>query len=330
MFSGDRMQRFKNILVACDAQSDSKPALERAISLARANAAGVTLLDVIDAAPGELNRLFAGLPGTRPAEIADQVRHYHKSKLDELAARFKAEGIPVTVTVLEGTAFLEIIRHVIRAGNDLVIKAVSAKGTSTGLFSRGYDLHLLRKCPCPVWMVKDTDGAAAGRILAAVDPDPDDPIRQGLNTQVMEMASSLSEADGAHLHIVNVWRLQEEQALRSGRLHLEPAEIDRIIDQERVKSKSRLDKLLANFPAGRVQRSLHHIKGLAGDIIPAYAAEHGIDTIVMGTVGRTGISGLFIGNTAEEILNAVNCSVIAVKPPGFVSPVATDLTGASS
>lgn len=321
------MQRFKNILVVCDVQSDNQPALLRAVRLARANNAQVTLVDVMDAAPGELHRLFAALPGARPTEIADQLRSDYDDRLAALAEGIRAEGIAVSVTVLEGTAFLEIIRHVIRSGADLLIKTVNAGGGSTGLFSRGCDLHLLRKCPCPVWMLKDSDGATADNILVAVDPDPDDLTRRALNTQVMEMATSLSEADGAHLHVVNVWRLQEEQALRSGRLHIDTAEIARVLEHERIKSKARLDQLMAAFPAGKTLRSVHHIKGLAGDVILAYAARHGIDAIVMGTVGRTGVSGFFIGNTAEEILNAVNCSVIAVKPPGFVSPVAADLAG---
>jgi universal stress protein E len=41
----------------------------------------------------------------------------------------------------------------------------------------------------------------------------------------------------------------------------------------------------------------------------------------MGTVGRAGIAGLLIGNTAEKILHQVECSVMTVKPDGFVSPV---------
>jgi len=45
------------------------------------------------------------------------------------------------------------------------------------------------------------------------------------------------------------------------------------------------------------------------------------DLVVMGTVGRSGIAGLFIGNTAEMVLEQVQCSVLAIKPPGFVSPV---------
>ena len=321
------MQRFKNILVICDAQSDGNPALTRARQLARRNGAKVSLVSVIEAAPGELNRLFAALPDDRQTEISDQLRAYHTDKLETFAESFRAAAIPVTVTVLEGTAFLEIIRFVIRQGNDLLVKSVSANSAAGKLFSRGCDLQLLRKCPCPVWMLKDSDGATADNILVAVDPDPDDLTRQALNTQVMEMATSLSEADGAHLHVVNVWRLQEEQALRSGRLHIDSAEIARVLEHERIKSKARLDQLMADFLAGKTPRSVHHIKGLAGDVIPAYAARHGIDAIVMGTVGRTGVSGFFIGNTAEEILNAVNCSVIAVKPPGFVSPVAADLAG---
>jgi nucleotide-binding universal stress UspA family protein len=41
----------------------------------------------------------------------------------------------------------------------------------------------------------------------------------------------------------------------------------------------------------------------------------------MGTVARTGLSGVFIGNTAENIINSLECPVLAVKPEGFVSPL---------
>ena len=48
------------------------------------------------------------------------------------------------------------------------------------------------------------------------------------------------------------------------------------------------------------------------------------DLIVMGTIGRTGIPGLFIGNTAEEVLQTTHASILAVKPDDFQSPVARD------
>ena len=45
------------------------------------------------------------------------------------------------------------------------------------------------------------------------------------------------------------------------------------------------------------------------------------DLFVEGTFTRPGISGLMIGNTAEAILNQLTCSVLAIKPPGFQTPV---------
>jgi len=44
----------------------------------------------------------------------------------------------------------------------------------------------------------------------------------------------------------------------------------------------------------------------------------------MGTLSRTGISGLLIGNTAEKVLRQVDCSVLIVKPDGFITPVKLD------
>jgi nucleotide-binding universal stress UspA family protein len=56
-------------------------------------------------------------------------------------------------------------------------------------------------------------------------------------------------------------------------------------------------------------------------LIPRVAERVRIDLIVMETVSRAGIAGLLIGNTAEKILHQVDCSVLTVKPDGFVSPV---------
>jgi universal stress protein E len=65
----------------------------------------------------------------------------------------------------------------------------------------------------------------------------------------------------------------------------------------------------------------HLLKGEPGDVIAEFAEAKKADLIVMGTVGRTGLAGFIVGNTAETILGAVRCSVIAVKPEGFQSPV---------
>jgi nucleotide-binding universal stress UspA family protein len=61
-------------------------------------------------------------------------------------------------------------------------------------------------------------------------------------------------------------------------------------------------------------------------VIPWVVRKRKIDLLVMGTICRTGIPGFIIGNTAEKVLDTINCSVLTVKPVGFVSPVAPSLT----
>ena len=87
-----------------------------------------------------------------------------------LVAPIRKEGLRIGVNVLIGTPFLEIIRQVLRQKHDLVIMAA---GGRNGLKSRLFgttSLHLMRKCPCPVWVMKPTWRERFHRILAAVDP----------------------------------------------------------------------------------------------------------------------------------------------------------------
>lgn len=317
------MQRFRKILVVCDEGGASEAALARAEWLARMNGAAVTLIDVIDSRPGEFARLFADLPGTRRAEIEQQVLDGHRTRLDELAEPLRKGGIDVTTVTEQGIRFLNVIRRVMREGHDLVLKCGS-EVEDGGLLYASDDMHLMRKCPCPVWILKGEQAAQTRYILAAVDPEADDPQREALSRMVMELATSLARNDGAKVEAINAWRLLEEQALRSGRVRLAPEEVDSILEKERKVSRQRLDALVNRHRISDDSPGIVHKKGFAGDVIPNYVKLHEIDTIVMGTVGRTGVRGLFIGNSAETILNRVECSVIALKPPGFVSPVALE------
>ena len=85
-----------------------------------------------------------------------------------------------------------------------------------------------------------------------------------------------------------------------------------------------MDDFLEQYDLRDLQHHEHVLQGWADDVIPEFAEQHRVDLIVMGTVSRTGIPGFFIGNTAEKILHRIDCSVLAVKPEGFISPVQLD------
>ena len=62
-------------------------------------------------------------------------------------------------------------------------------------------------------------------------------------------------------------------------------------------------------------------EGLPEKVIPQVAKTLDAELVVIGTVGRVGISAALIGNTAEHVIDELNCDVLAIKPDGFVSPL---------
>ncbi|MCK0149895.1 universal stress protein [Marivita sp. S6314] len=314
------MRRFKNILFVCDEQSAYEQALDRVCWLAKANDARVTLVDTIDSGgASDLSKLYTMIPGLGSDEIGNTVISVHRSKLETRADDLRSKGVKVTTSVLIGTPFIEIIRQVLRHKHDLVIKG--AHRAAGRPFFPGADMHLLRKCPCPVWVLNSASEPRARRIMAAVDPHPSDEARNRLNHTILELATSLARNDGAKLDVVNAWTLKEEAALRHGLAKIPADDINRLVAQEQKQSEDRLQTLIADFTDADDFMRVLHIKGIAADVITEHVAAEGIDTIVMGTLARTGVAGLFIGNTAETILNNVTCSVLTVKAHGFVSPI---------
>ncbi|WP_233421938.1 universal stress protein [Ruegeria profundi] len=85
--------------------------------------------------------------------------------------------------------------------------------------------------------------------------------------------------------------------------------MDRFLDQTRAEIGPR-PRLVPRLSKGSPEIVLHE-----------QSHKVGADVVVLGTVARTGLSGVFIGNTAEDIINSLECPVLAVKPDGFVSPL---------
>ena len=71
-------------------------------------------------------------------------------------------------------------------------------------------------------------------------------------------------------------------------------------------------------------RKRHLYEGLAHDCIQKAAAEHAVDFVVMGAVARRGLKRLFIGSTAERVLDRLPCDLVIIKPPKFEVPADVD------
>jgi len=318
---GDIMQRFKNILLVIDKRTESKATLEQAVDLCKINEARLTVIDIVEDLSREVELWLTPdvISSLRSHEL--EVR---QNRLKQLAEPIRQEGVQVRTQALPGTPFLTAIREVLRYGHDLVIMTADGEGGLKERLFGSTSMHLMRKCPCPVWVVKSDQPRPYRRILAAVDPASHDGEKTALDVKIMELATSLARRHEAELHIVHAWLLPGESILTGGRSQISPAEVEELAHLAEKGHRDELNKLLVSFDLQALQYKIHLLKGPAKEVIPAVAQEKKIDLIVMGTVARTGIPGFFIGNTAENVLNQVNCSVLTVKPDKFVTPVSVD------
>lgn len=319
------MKRFCNILLFVDEDTDYSAALKRVISLAKNNQALLTICTLLDAVPGDMPMAITAVT---PAELRDIAVSEKRDWLDEVIKPVTANGVPLHTKVLFGKPFIEIIRQVLGSDHDLIIKCAEDTGGLGRIAFGSTDMHLLRKCPCPVWIIKPTEHHKYRRILAAVDLDPEEAVKDVLNRQILEMSTSLALTEFSEVHIVHAWDMAGEDIFRSVRSGISDAEVDAMVDKEASARRHWLENLVNTYGVNTdrdtvdyVSPQLHVIKGAAKAAIPSKARELDVDLVVMGTVARSGIPGFFMGNTAESILHQIDCSVLAVKPSGFVSPV---------
>lgn len=310
------MLRFKNILLVLNPEQKETAALDKAVSLARKNGARMTLFSVLKEPPG-ITGYSESVAQSQLASAITERREWIRG----LMVSRQHDNIDLVINVVEGTAFLEIIRQVLRQQHDLVIiTAEQKKGIRARLFGTT-SMHLMRKCPCPVWVVKRAQTRPYASILAAVDPSVYDPEKDSLNPLILQLASSMARNEAANLHIIHVWHLFGEHYVRN-RDMIKTVEQAKLLEKEQ--HKKQFDKLLRQIEITDLQPRLHMIEGDPDECIPELVIEQDIDLLVMGSVCRTGIAGFLIGNTAEEVLNQVDCSVLTLKPEGFVTPVTLD------
>ena len=127
---------------------------------------------------------------------------------------------------------------------------------------------------------------------------------------------------GGELHVGHSWELYGERMIRgSAFMNIPPDDVDAMLDDERAERQRKLEDLLSWRVVADAPWQMHLQKGPPANVVTSLVARHRINLLVMGTVARTGFSGALMGNTAEKVLDEVHCSVIALKPPGFVSPI---------
>lgn len=287
-------------------------AASAAIDYARHFGAPLRIIDVLDDSMWTVNT-----GGSRAQEVVSTLEQVKTEKLAEMLARAQEAGLDATAELLHGTEFVEIIREVQRGGHDILFKTMMGQDDDGSTKMGGTARHLLRKCPSRVFLVHPKMDSIT-HVLAALGDEGNKGEGHEMNQKVLQSTVEMSKWSSAAVEVLHVWRIFGEHVL-SKRLSLD--ELDMYVDEERGRAMKLVRTVLDEFKPHLTEDQVRLEQGDAKTVIPGYAAQHGVDLVVMGTFARSGIKGFLIGNTAEEILARLKCSVLAIKPEGFESPV---------
>lgn len=294
-------------LISSELSPETRGAIEQATEFARQRGARLTYFACVDLDPHTLSYL----------ELEDQdalknLGNQAEEVLHGLVAAARAKGVAdVSSAHAFGKSWVELIKQVLRGDHDLLMIGTRDLKGFERLLLGSTGLKLMRNCPCPVWITKPHVKAATCRILVA-----DDLTEVG--RRLVKLGATIAATQSAELHILHAMEFPWDSSSTAK---------DHKRDAYRQKTRAHAETHLAeHLKCPEVQAlpsppRIALIEELAENAIQKYVRDEQIDLLIMATIARSGIAGFLMGNTAERLMPQISCSVLAIKPDDFRSPI---------
>jgi universal stress protein E len=316
------MSPFRNILVGVDLthydattfqpSAVAQAVVRQALWLAAKTSARLTFFAVLDLSMESLPQLdetdFRYLT-TAAEQSATKI-------LRGLVQQARDQGIEAVERIALGGVWLELVRQSLRDQHDLVLIGTRDRTGMERMLFGSTAIKVVRRCPCPVWVVKPNDEPSPLKILVASDLDP-------VGEQALRLTVELAKVAPAVIHLMHVVDFPLDRHWSTGLPSAKENAYRRRVREHAVKElEGQIDRAGARTLSPPVQVHLVDEVGILPDEgILDFLKKHAIDLLAMGTLGHGGLAGVMIGNTAERLLPQLSCSLLAVKPKDFVSPV---------
>ncbi len=264
------------LLVVYDPTRDEQPALERAGMIAEEIGASLHLFACIHGDISGADRESAEVKRL----LAEQ-----QAVLEECLTPFSSQGVVTSAEVeWDKDWYHAVVRAAARNHADMVFKSSFKHSTSQRKLKSTSDWIVIRECLCPVLLVKHTERPEVSRILAGIDISARTESYEKLNQHILEFSRKLVESERAEVHVVNAFPDFRIKPERKELIEVSGIESDRI-----------------------------HIKlGAPDKVIVDVAKQLDASLVIVGNSHRSGIAAMMHGNTAEKILDKLDCNVLAM------------------
>ncbi|HET7204829.1 MAG TPA: universal stress protein [Steroidobacteraceae bacterium] len=311
------MQRLDRVLAVIDPTVDVQTGATKAARLARS--AGATLeLFACDFDPALSGAPFFDTDGLR--RLRDDFLAERAQLLHNLAVELRTTGLEVTTHVHWDNPLYEgILRRIEERAPDLVVKDTHYHSPLRRTLLTNTDWNLIRTCPVPLLLAKPTEWPARPKLLAALDPTHRHAKPAALDRDILDAAMLLARLLGGDVEPVHAFFPAALFAATAGMAGMPlgaDATTTDLIEAERARVTAELRDVVRG--QGLDPRSVRVLQGAAAELLPSHAEQAQAAMLVMGGISRSRLKELFIGSTAERVLDRLPCDVLVVKPTDFV------------
>lgn len=305
------MNRICNILVIVDPTAAEHPAVAK----------GALLAEKFDA---RLELFACETKASREARLAEHVRKNAeapffvdlKPMLERLAAPLRTRGVDVTTETDTADPLHEaLLDRAKRTTAELIVKDTHHHTLAQRTFLTNTDWQLIRGCSVPLLLVKPGAWAAAPKVLAAIDPGHANDKPATLDHCILQHAAAFSSRLQGELHVVHAY-IPTAIAIAAAAVPpmIATIGVEEIAREEEAKRRE-IAALVSDY--GVRNGSIHVQTGGTAYVLPRVAADLDADVIALGAVSRRGLKRVFIGSTAEDVLERLPCDALIVKTPNF-------------
>ncbi|MDG0999212.1 MAG: universal stress protein [Pseudomonadales bacterium] len=295
-----------NILIVIDPEESNYTALERIKEIPATADVDYKVDLYFDAAPVTARK--ANSNSLREGIAAKQ------AAVDKLVTPYKEMGYRITTSVIQiHRLYEDIIKSARDYKADFVFKSVRQHAPLKRMFYTSTDWNLIRMCPTALLLVRDQGTVRGKPVIASVNIDDEDTEHQELNRIVLAQANALAEVLGAKVHLIYAYGPAVVMGDGADPMAYQIAKDKHDAEFKKAKALASANNVLASNTKLR--------EGTPETIVTEYGEEISAGIIVLGTVARSGASGLFIGNTAESMLEKTHRDMFVIKLESFVSPV---------
>lgn len=261
------------ILAVINPTRSDQWALQKAVSIAR---------DRTDFEVCAFLCVYSDADSSDPEQLRSVELKRNAIWLEDIIAGLSDAGVQIEPLLVWSDDWREAI--IVAAKNDatdLVVKMASGRQKSLA----SSDRQLIRSLQSALLLVKQNPAGELQKVLVAVDFNAVDEDHRALNDAIMVLGKRIR---GARTNI----ELHAISAYPSSDMFVHPPDVARVLDIKRSHARVR--------------------QGDAVDVIPEAANKIQADLVIIGNVGRRGLSGITIGNTAEKVLTDIESDVLVL------------------